>query len=146
MTTFQSWLKDMLDRKNIEQILKMNGLSETAPDEEIRSVLISARWNQEDVETAITVLRQNTKTHENRVDKLHDIFLADRALSPEAIHSLLGIDVEVNSAEVDSLRTRRAHSYQWQLLSIFVLSLLIAFASIIGMMYWQQSGPFHPGF
>lgn len=134
----------MLDRKNIEQILKMNGLSETAPDEEIRSVLISARWNQEDVETAITVLRQNKKTHQNRVDKLHDIFLADRTLSPEAIHSLLGIDVEVNSSEIDSLRVRRTNAYRWQLFSILILSVLIAFVSITSMMYWQQLGPFHP--
>jgi hypothetical protein len=124
----------------------MNGLTETAPDEEIRSVLISARWNQEDVETAITVLRENTKTHQSRVDKLHDVFLADHALSPEAIHSLLGIDVEINSSEVNSLRVRRHNTYRWQLLSIFVFSILIAFASIIAMMYWQGVGPFHPGF
>lgn len=134
----------MIDRKNIEQILRLNGLSETAPDEEIRSVLISARWNKEDVETAITVLRENTKTHASRVDKLHDVFFADRALSPEAIHSLLGIDVEVNSSELNNLRARRKNIYQWQLISIFIFSVLIAFASITAMMYWQESGPFHP--
>lgn len=124
----------------------MNGLTETAPDEEIRSVLISARWNKEDVETAITVLRENTKTHQSRVDKLHDIFLADRTLSPEAIHSLLGIDVEVNSSEINSLRVKQHNTYRWQLVSIFVFSILIAFASITAMMYWQGVGPFHPGF
>lgn len=134
----------MIDRKNIEQILRLNGLSETAPDEEIRSVLISARWNKEDVETAITVLRENIKTHASRVDKLHDVFFADRALSPEAIHSLLGIDVEVNSSELNNLRARRKNIYQWQLISIFIFSVLIAFASITAMMYWQESGPFHP--
>ena len=136
----------MIDRKHIEQILKLNGLSSTAPDEEIRSVLISARWNQEDVETAITVLRENTKTHESRVDKLHDIFLADRTLTPEAIHSLLGIDVEVNSTDLDTLRSRRRSVYHWQLVSIFIFSVLIAFVSIAAMMYWQQAGPFHPDF
>lgn len=135
----------MIDRKNIEQILRLNGLSETAEDEDIRSVLISARWNKEDVETAITVLRENTKTHASRVDKLHNVFFADRALTPEAIHSLLGIDVEVNSSELVSLRARRQSLYQWQLISIFVFSLLIAFAFVIAMMYWQKAGPFHPG-
>lgn len=124
----------------------MNGLTETAPDEEIRSVLISARWNKEDVETAITVLRENTKTHQSRVDKLHDVFLTDGALSPEAIHSLLGIDVEVNSSELNSLRVRRHSTYRWQIISIFVFSILIAFASLTVMMYWQKVGPFHPGF
>lgn len=134
----------MIDRKNIEQILRLNGLSETAPDEEIRSVLISARWNKEDVETAITVLRENIKTHESRVDKLHDVFFADRALSPEAIHSLLGIDVEVNSSELATLRSHRRNVYHLQLISIFVFSILIALGSIVAMLYWQQVGPFHP--
>lgn len=134
----------MIDRKNIEQILRLNGLSATAPDEEIRSVLISARWNKEDVETALTVLRENTKTHESRVDKLHDVFFADRALTPEAIHTLLGIDVEVNSSELTSLRLRRHNVYQLQLVSIFVFSILIAFGSIVAMLYWHQVGPFHP--
>ena len=135
----------MIDRKNIEQILRLNGLSKTAEDEEIRSVLISARWNKEDVETAITVLRENTKTHASRVDKLQDVFFADRALSPEAIHSLLGIDVEVNSSELNNLRARRKNLYQWQLISIFIFSLLIAFVSITAKLYWQEVGPFHPG-
>jgi hypothetical protein len=134
----------MIDRKNIEQILRLNGLSQTAPDEEIRSVLISARWNKEDVDTAITVLRENTKTHASRVDKLHDVFFADKALSPEAIHSLLGIDVEVNASEMDNLRARRRSAYRWQVVSIFVFSIIIAAAFLIGMMYWQQAGPFHP--
>ncbi len=134
----------MIDRKNIEQILRLNGLSQTAEDEEIRSVLISARWNKEDVETAITVLRENVKTHASRVDKLHDVFFADKALSPEAIHALLGIDVQVNSSEMDSLRARRQSAYRWQLISIFVFSILIAFVSITAMMYWQKAGPFHP--
>lgn len=134
----------MIDRKNIEQILKLNGLEKTAPDEEIRSVLISARWNKEDVETALTVLRENTKTHANSVDKLHDIFVADRILTPEAIHSLLGINVEVNASELISLRSRRQNSYRWRLISIFVFSVLIALVSVIAMMYWQQAGPFHP--
>lgn len=136
----------MIDRRHVEQILKLNGLAETAQDEEIRSVLISARWNKEDVETAITVLRENKKTHESRVDKLHDIFLADRTLSPEAIHSLLGIDVEVNTSEVDIMRNRRRNTYRWQIISIFLFSILIGAGTMIAMMYWQQSGIFHPDF
>lgn len=135
----------MIDRGHIEQILKLNGLSATAPDEEIRSVLISARWNKEDVETAITVLRENTTTHKSRVDTLHDVFLTDKALSPEAIHSLLGIDVEVNSSELHSLRNSRRNLYRWQLLSIFLIALFLAFSSILAMMYMQELGPFHPG-
>ncbi len=133
----------MIDRKYIERILKLNGLSPTAPDEEIRSVLISARWNKEDVETAITVLRENINTHKSRVDTLHDVFLTDQRLSPEAIHSLLGIDIEVNSSELQTLRASRRNLYRWQVVSIFIISLLIAATAILGMMYAEGFGAFH---
>ncbi len=135
----------MIDRRHVEQILKINGLSATAPDEEIRSVLISARWNKEDVETAITVLRENVNTHKSRVDTLHDVFLTDQKLSPEAIHSLLGIDVQIGSSELETLRASRQNLYRWQLLSIFILALLFAATAILAMMYLNGFGVFHPG-
>lgn len=134
----------MIDRKHVEQILKLNGLTDTAPDEEIRSVLISARWNKEDVETAITVLRENVNTHKSRVDTLHDVFLTDKRLSPEAIHSLLGIDVQINANELENLRVSRRNLYRWQIISIFILALLISTISILAMMYLQGFGFFHP--
>lgn len=135
----------MIDRRHIEQILKINGLQPTAADEEIRSVLISARWNKEDVETAITVLRENINTHKSRVDTLHDVFLTDKRLSPEAIHSLLGIDIEVNSSELETLRTSRKNVYLLQMVSIFLIALILAIGFIMTMMYLQGFGPFHPG-
>lgn len=134
----------MIDRKHVEQILKLNGLTDTAPDEEIRSVLISARWNKEDVETAITVLRENVNTHKSRVDTLHDVFLTDKRLSPEAIHSLLGIDVQINASELETLRASRRNLYRWQIISIFILALLISAISILAMMYMNGFGFFHP--
>lgn len=133
----------MIDRKYIERILKLNGLTPTAQDEEIRSVLISARWTEEDVRTAITVLRENTTTHKSRVDTLHDVFLTDTRLSPEAIHSLLGIDVEVNSSELEELRSSRRNLYYWQILSIFIIAALIATTAILAMMYAEGFGVFH---
>ncbi len=134
----------MLDRRHIEQVLRLNGLSPTAPDEEIRSVLVSARWHKEDVETAITVLRENVNTHKSRIDTLHDVFLTDARLSPDAIHSLLGIDMEVNTSELETLRASRKHAYMWQMVSIFFLATAIAVAFILLMMYSQSFGFFYP--
>ncbi len=134
----------MIDRRHIEQILRLNGLTPTAADEEIRSVLISARWHKEDVETAITVLRENTTTHKSRVDTLHDVFITDKKLSPEAIQTLLGIDVEINSSELESLRKSRQSVYIWQIISIFMIAIAIAAIMIVFMMYSQQVGIFYP--
>ena len=135
----------MIDRRHIEQILRLNGLAPTAPNEAIRSILISARWSKEDVETAITVLREDVNTHKSRVDTLHDVFLADRTLSSEAIHSLLGIDVQLDSSKLETLRMRRNNLYRWQVMSIFMIAIFVALGFIIGMMYVEGFGPFHPG-
>lgn len=134
----------MIDRSHIEQILRLNGLTPTAADEEIRSVLISARWHKEDVETAITVLRENTTTHKSRVDTLHDVFTTDKKLSPEAIQTLLGIDVQVNSTELETLRKSRESVYIWQLISIFMIAIALAAVMILFMMYSQKVGFFYP--
>lgn len=134
----------MIDRRHIEQILRLNGLTPTAADEEIRSVLISARWHKEDVETAITVLRENTTTHKSRVDTLHDVFTTDKKLSPEAIQTLLGIDVEVNNSELEDLRKSRQSLYVLQLVSIFMIAIAMAAIFIVFMMYGEKIGFFHP--
>ncbi|MEX0913059.1 MAG: hypothetical protein WDZ56_00860 [Candidatus Paceibacterota bacterium] len=134
----------MIDRRHIEQILRLNGLTPTAADEEIRSVLISARWHKEDVETAITVLRENISTHKSRVDTLHDVFTTDKKLSPEAIQTLLGIDVEVNSSELETLRQSQQNVYMWQIISIFMIAVTLAAILIVFMMYSQKVGIFHP--
>lgn len=133
----------MIDRKHVEQLLKVNGLSPTAADEEIRSVLISARWHKEDVETAITVLRENVNTHQSRVDTLHDVFMTDRRLSPEAIHSLLGIDMEVNTSDLEIMRSKRQSLYMWQTISIFLMAFVIAAGMVLALMYTQGIGLFY---
>lgn len=135
----------MIDRRHIEQILRLNGISPTAPDEEIRSVLISARWHKEDVETAITVLRENVNTRKSRVDTLHDVFLTDKRLSPEAIHSLLGIDIDIDPEKLQTMRKWRYNMYIWQMISIFLIASIVAFSFILFMMYSQKVGFFHPG-
>ncbi len=135
----------MIDRKHVEQLLAVNGLPATAADEEIRSVLISARWHKEDVETAITVLRENPDTHKTHVDTLHDVFMSDKKLSPEAIHALLGIDVEVDASELEKLRGRRQSTYVLQVISIFFIALAVAIGVVLGIMYTQGIGLFYVG-
>lgn len=133
----------MIDRKHVEQILRLNGLTPTAADEEIRSVLISARWHKEDVDTAITVLRENVNTHQSRVDTLHDVFMTDRHLDPQQIQSLLGIDMQVDKSELSQLRASRHNMYLWQITSIFLFAIIIAIGFILLMMYVTQSGIFY---
>lgn len=132
----------MIDRNRIEKILKINGLSSTSPEEEIRSILISARWEQDDVETALTVLRENKVTGASRVDTLHNVFLSDRRLSPEAIEDLLGIEVEMTSTDLNSLKVSRNNYSFLQIFGIIFYGSLLAVALVLGTMYFNNFGFF----
>lgn len=89
----------MINKAVVEQYLRANGIDQSATDDDIKSVLFSAKWHQDDVETALMVLRENPETHEQHVDALHKVFHNDDRLEPETISNLLGIDVEIQPKE-----------------------------------------------
>jgi hypothetical protein len=132
----------MLNRSDIEKVLRINGIAPTAPDEEIRSILLSARYNNDEVDSAIMVLRENTKTSQTRVEGAHKIFRSDEALKPSEISALLGIEVSVDELAVRESRRRDMSGFQ----SFFVtvVSIMIAAAGVFFAMYYYQVGLFHP--
>lgn len=66
-------------------------------------------------------------------------------LSPETITSLLGVDVDVSTDDIDILRHRRESTFTFtQLLVIVICSIAIAFAALFYGMYLFKVGPFHP--
>ncbi len=132
----------MTDRRHIESILKVNGLAPTAPDEEIKSVLLSARFNKDEVDTALMILRENVKTNETRVDGLHKVFRTDGGLKPAEISKLLGIDVELTDAE--SVRTNSKRFSLLELVLLSVASSLLAIVCLLMYMYSEGIGWFHP--
>ena len=132
----------MTDRRQIESILKVNGIAPTAPDEEIKSVLLSARFNNDEVDTAMMILRENIKTNETRVDGLHKVFRTDTALHPSEVSKLLGIDIDI----VDE-RSRRSDPRKFTFLELALLSLassLLAIVCLLMYMYAEGIGWFHP--
>ena len=133
----------MVDRSHIESILKVNGVPPSAPDEVIRSVLLSARYDKDEVDAAIMILRQNTKTKETRVDGLHKVFRSNDALSAAEISALLG--VEVNLDTITNLRKKQKSYSRAQSTIIIILSILLGVAGLIFYMYVYQVGVFYPG-
>ena len=132
----------MIEKYHIENILKVNGVAPTSPEEVIRSVLLSARYNNDEVDAAIMVLRENTKTNETHVDGLHKVFRSDSVLSPEEISRLLGVDIELDDARARATRKREPSFTQY-----FVLVLIatcIATAGVVWAMQVHEVGPFHP--
>ncbi len=132
----------MADRRHIESILKVNGIAPTAPDEEIKSVLLSARFNDDEVDTALMVLRENIITNETRVDGLHKVFRTDTALHPAEVSRLLGIDIDIT----DNM-SRRSNPKRFSLLELTLLSVassLLAIVCLLMYMYSEGIGWFHP--
>ncbi len=124
----------MIERQFIEKLLTANGVDPSAPDEEIKSVLISAKWNRDDVDTAIMVLRENLSTHEQRIASVKHVFHSDERLKPETITSLLGIAMEVPPPE-EAVRKRGGISIG----TVLVLILVACVFSAVGVawMMWQ---------
>jgi hypothetical protein len=132
----------MVQKQDIEKILKINGVSPSADDEEIRSVLLSARYNKDEVDTAIMVLRENMKTHQTRVEGLHKVFRSDEALNASEISALLGIEVEVSDMPQQRRRSRDMSTLQ----SVFVIvvAVVLSLLGVFGAMYFYKVGIFHP--
>ena len=138
----------MINRKQVESILKINGVTPASPDEHIRSVLLSARYSDDEVETAIMVLRQNDKTNETRVHGLHKVFRTDEALKPDEVSALLGVNIEVSDRiEAKSIEKtkNRGTLDRFQFISVWILSVVLASIALLFYMYMIKVGPFHIG-
>lgn len=132
----------MIDRKQIETILRANGVAPTADDEQIRSILLSAKWDENKVDTALTVLKENTSSHQTHIDTLHKVFRSDETLSPQEISSLLGIDVKMPTYNQSKANSWKVLSVSESTVILFT-SFFIAFVSIAYVMYSQEIGPFY---
>ena len=132
----------MINREQIESILKINGVKPGSEDDKIRSVLLSARYSKDEVDTAIMVLRENEKTKKTSVDGLHKVFRSDQALKPQEISQLLGIEVDVDHIVESRVKSQQLSNFQTVLIS--VLSVMLAVAGVLLYMHMHQVGIFHP--
>ncbi len=133
----------MLEKNNIEAFLRVNGIAPTAKDEEIRSVLLSARWNNDEVDTALMVLKENIKDQTTHVDTLHKVFNSDKRLSAAEISSLLGITVNIDHFEVQPpLETLQKRNDNTNFFIALLLSVSIALSSIGYLMFKEKAGFF----
>jgi len=135
----------MIDKNQIENILRANGIAPSAKDEEIRSILLSAKWTENDVDTALMVLKENTTTKVTHIDTLHKVFHSDQRLTPSEITDLLGIKTTLTDDDFKA-REKDSGGQTLNVLIAVVLSLLIAVTSVGYVMYKEQAGFFHPGF
>ena len=133
----------MINKQQVESFLKANGVPPSAKDEEIRSMLLSARWDNNEVDTALMVLKENTLSKETHVDTLHKIFQSDDRLTPVEISSLLGIDVEFTSDDVNDILKKRADIEKYRMSFAIFLSVGLTLLMLVLLMYINDVGPFY---
>lgn len=134
----------MITRNHIESILKINGISPTSSDEEIRSVLLSASFDKDEVDAAVMILRQNVVTNKTRLDGLHKVFRTDEPLSSGEVSSLLGVDINSTYAYGSTPKAKTRNLNTLNYLIITLLSFVIAFIGVMIFMYIFEVGVFHP--
>lgn len=132
----------MIDRQKIEALLKIQGIPPTAPEEQIRSVLMSAQYDDDEIRTAITVLRENLLNNRAHVDGLHKIYRTDKGLKPAEVTALLGINIDISDWQIKNHRHRGLSNINYFL--IIGLIILLAFGGLMFAMYLNETGPFHP--
>ena len=133
----------MISRQSVEQFLVSNGIEPNAPDEEIKSLLLKARWHEDQVDTAITVLREDAE-HKQRTSEIRKVFSTDDKMNPQMVSDLLGITMDVS--HVEPKHNKRAYKPSLTLgtaLSIMLVSLGIASVLLLMLMYHFEIGLFH---
>ena len=133
----------MINPTQIKKILEVNGVSSDASDQNIRSVLLSARYNKDEVDTALLVLREDAQTKQVQVEGLHKVFRTNDTLSPKEISQLLGIEVDVSSFAETS--TTNGAASRMQFFAVWFLSIAFAAIGMVLFMQMNQIGPFYPG-
>ena len=126
----------MIKKEHIENILKLNGLDVSAKDEEIKSILLSARYDHNEVDAALMVLRENKTTKKTRVDGLHKVFRTNESLSSAEINELLGINVCLEERVLAGSNARRFTTVSGTLL--LLVSVFVAFVAVtyVSHTYW----------
>lgn len=133
----------MMDKNHIERVLKVNGLSSAASDSEIREILLGAHYRESEVDSAISILRNNLSAESAQVGSTHKIFNSDSVLSSGEISKLLGIDVRVSEIGDTPKKNSSTMGFLGHML-IWLIASMVAVFGVVVAMYTLDFGIFHP--
>ncbi|MEZ4104325.1 MAG: hypothetical protein R3B60_03500 [Candidatus Paceibacterota bacterium] len=130
----------MIDKKQIEILIRINGLTPTSAEADIKSVLAKAGYNDNDVVESLMILKGQKIEKSNKEDGLHKVFRKDGSLSSKEISQFLNIDISVDSVEPEIDIKKSYIRMILIILGIVAISTLLFTAA----MYYYQIGIFHP--
>jgi hypothetical protein len=141
----------MHDPQFIKRFLKLNEISADATDEQIVAVLKRAKWTDDEISTALTLVRGNpVDVGVVAVSKKNmTLFRPDMNFSSERLSSLLGVDVVIDPTKVRDAHSRalidkrRAHRELLLWALVITLSTILATVVLWTMFYFMELGPYH---
>lgn len=134
----------MFQKSHIEKLLRLNGVKPPVQNEEIKAVLISAKWHKDDIDAAILVMQEDSLTHKTHVDSIHKVFRSDERLRPETVSSLLGIQMDMTSADIAVGRLGSKNTMSMSQMTVIALSsLILSLIFVLAAMWHLQMGLFH---
>lgn len=132
-----------MSRNQLQMLLKINGYTEQATDDEIRSVLSHAKYSDGEIEQALLILRQHDIAPMIRSDGLHTVFYTDNRLRPSEIAGLLGVDVRFDPRQFNQSQKPDNYLSSTETMVIIGLALVVALVTTLLYMYFNELGFFH---
>lgn len=142
----------MQDQQFLKRFLKLNEVSSESSDEDITKVLKEAKWTDDEIRTALLLIRG--KPYDMGVvavtKKNTTLFRPDMNLSSERLSTLLGVDVVIDPTKIrlsgsNELVQRPGDHYNFVLwVIIFFLSTLLAIFVTWVLMFTMEFGPYQP--
>ena len=139
----------MQDRAFINNFLKINGVSADASDDQVGTVLKDARWTDDEISTALTILRGDVDDSGIVAVTKHDaaLFRPDIDISSRQLSRLLGVDVIVDPSLIHNSHKKRGKQAFikddlaiWTI--IVLLSIILALVIAWLLMFTMKIGPY----
>ncbi|MCD5381722.1 MAG: hypothetical protein LR017_00215 [Candidatus Pacebacteria bacterium] len=136
----------MIDKHQIANFLRINGVASTASDDDIRAALISARWDPRDVEVALLTLHDESVPADVENAAAHQVFNTDSPIASDTLTALLGIDVTLVRSQLKKKAPEgvfgTGHTAGY-MIAMVLTPLIIAIVVGVFAMYTLSIGPFY---
>lgn len=139
----------MLDKHFVESFLRLNNADTKMSDAEVHDVLARAGWSEPEISAAIALLRGTANMHMPPVNGVGASFRPDMEISSTQLSSLLGVNVNIDPAKMHYPAGvvspgRQTLVQVFQIFAVITLSLALAAALGVSLLYYLQIGPFDP--
>jgi hypothetical protein len=134
----------MIDEKQLEELMRVNGLAPSAAPDEMRNVLLASGYTEEEIQSyfASKQAQQNIEPAALQKSGARKLFRTNERLQPAEISQLLGVNVVVK--EVIMAEVQKEPVTMFQFMVLWLTSVVLAAAAVTAYMYTEKMGMFHP--